>query len=162
MAFGPRSGTCDRRDAGDLADYLVGADGHRSRVRSTLGIAMEGPDDLGQYFSILFRADLSEVLGERRYGLYTLAGDGPPRVLVPSGVDDRFVFGDAAAARHRRGGGRGDVPAGVGAWRWSARLPGRPDLDVEILATSAFAFSAQVASAGATDGPSSSATPPTG
>ena len=75
-----------------LCDFLVGADGHRSPVRSTLGIPMEGPDDLGQYFSILFRADLSEVLGERRYGLYTLAGDGPPTVLVPSGTDDRFVF----------------------------------------------------------------------
>ena len=54
---------------------------------------MEGPDDLGQYLSILFRADLSDVLGDRRYGLYMLGGDGgPPTVLVPSGADGRFVF----------------------------------------------------------------------
>jgi 2-polyprenyl-6-methoxyphenol hydroxylase-like FAD-dependent oxidoreductase len=127
-----------------LCDYLVGADGHRSIVRSTLGIPMEGPDDLGQYFSILFRADLSEVLGERRYGLYTLAGDGPPTVLVPSGTDDRFVFAIP-------------LPPGMDEATVAGRFPldrcealireacGRPDLDIEILATSAFAFSAQVA-----------------
>jgi 2-polyprenyl-6-methoxyphenol hydroxylase-like FAD-dependent oxidoreductase len=126
------------------AAYLVGADGHRSRVRSNLGIEMDGPDDLGQYFSILFRADLSEVLGERRYGLYTLAGDGPPRVLVPSGADDRFVFAvplppnldDAVIAAmfppERR-------------LAMLRELSGQPDLDIEVLATSAFAFSAQVA-----------------
>jgi putative polyketide hydroxylase len=126
------------------SDYLVGADGHRSPVREALGIAMDGPDDLGQYFSMLFRADMSEVLGEKRYGLYTLAGDGPPRVLVPSGVDDRFVFGvplppnlDAAA-----------IAAMFPPERCVAlirELSGRPELDVEIIATSAFAFSAQVA-----------------
>ena len=127
-----------------LADYLVGADGHRSRVRSALGIEMEGPDDLGQYFSILFRADLSGVLGDRRYGLYTLAGDGPPRVLVPSGVDDRYVFAVP-------------LPPNLDEATVAAMFPperclailrevtGSPDLDVEILATSAFAFSAQVA-----------------
>ena len=125
-------------------DYLVGADGHRSAVRSVLGVEMEGPPDLGQYFSILFRADLSEVLGEKRYGLYTLAGDGPPRVLVPSGADDRYVFAVP-------------LPAGLDEAAIAAMFPlqrclgvirevtGRPDLDVEILATSAFAFAAQVA-----------------
>jgi 2-polyprenyl-6-methoxyphenol hydroxylase-like FAD-dependent oxidoreductase len=136
------------RSSGELTDvvcdYLVGADGHRSVVRSTLGIPMEGPDDLGQYFSILFRADLSEVLGDRRYGLYALAGDGPPTVLVPSGTDDRFVFAIP-------------LPPGMNEAAVAARFPldrcealvreacGRPDLALEILATSAFAFSAQVA-----------------
>jgi 2-polyprenyl-6-methoxyphenol hydroxylase-like FAD-dependent oxidoreductase len=127
-----------------LGDYVVGADGHRSRVRSALGIAMEGPLDLGQYFSILFRADLSDVLGEKRYGLYALAGDGLPRVLVPSGVDDRYVFAVP-------------LPAGLDEAAVAAMFPperchqlvreatGRPALDTEILATSTFAFAAQVA-----------------
>jgi len=90
----------DLRDGTQSAiqtEYLVGADGHRSTVRASLGIDMEGPDDLGRFLSILFRADLSEVIGEARYGLYTLPGpigpDGPPMVVVPSGVDDRFVLG---------------------------------------------------------------------
>jgi 2-polyprenyl-6-methoxyphenol hydroxylase-like FAD-dependent oxidoreductase len=128
--------------------YLVGADGHRSTVRSSLGIAMEGPDDLGRFLSILFRADLSQVIGETRYGLYTLPGpigpDGPPMVVVPSGVDDRFVLGvplppdmddETIAVAF-------PLPRSEALVRSAA---GRPDLDVEILATSAFAFSAQVA-----------------
>jgi hypothetical protein len=127
-----------------VADYLVGADGHRSPVRSTLGIQMQGPPDLGQFFSILFKADLSDVLGPTRYGLYVLAGDGPPRVLVPSGADDRYVHALP-------------LPPGMDEAAIAAEFPqerlvalirevtGRPALDVEILATSAFAFSAQVA-----------------
>ena len=126
------------------ADYLVGADGHASAVRSTLGIAMQGPPDLGQFFSMLFRADLSDVLGGRVYGLYMLEGEGPPRVLVPSGTDDRYVHAIP-------------LPPGMDAATVAAMFPpercvalireaaGRPDLDVELLATSAFAFSAQVA-----------------
>jgi 2-polyprenyl-6-methoxyphenol hydroxylase-like FAD-dependent oxidoreductase len=126
------------------AGYLVGADGHRSAVRAQLGIAMQGPPDLGQFFSILFRADLSDVLGEKRYGLYTLEGDGPPRVLVPSGTDDRYVHAIP-------------LPPGLDEATVAAMFPpercvalirevtGRPDLDVELLATAAFAFSAQIA-----------------
>ena len=125
-------------------DYLVGADGHRSIVRSTLGIAMKGPPDLGQFFSILFRADLSGVLGEKRYGLYTLAGDGPPRVLVPSGADDRYVFAVPLPPGLDEASIAGMFPPD----RYLAMIrevTGRPDLNVEVLATSAFAFSAQVA-----------------
>ena len=126
------------------AGYLVGADGHRSAVRAQLGIEMQGPPDLGQYFSMLFRADLSDVLGETRYGLYALAGDGPPRVLVPSGTDDRYVHAIP-------------LPPGIDDATVAAMYPpercvalirevtGRPELEVELLATAAFAFSAQVA-----------------
>jgi 2-polyprenyl-6-methoxyphenol hydroxylase-like FAD-dependent oxidoreductase len=136
------------RDTGETreicADYLVGADGHASPVRSRLGIAMQGPPDLGQFFSMLFRADLTDVLGGRVYGLYMLEGDGPPRVLVPSGTDDRYVHAIP-------------LPPHLDASTVAAMFPpekcvalireatGRPDLDVELLATSAFAFSAQVA-----------------
>lgn len=125
--------------------YLVGADGHRSTVRTTLGIPMEGPDDLGRFLSILFRADLAEVLGDRVYGLYMVERPGgPPVIVVPSGADDRFVMGiplppdidDAAIAV-------AFAPERCLAMVRAAT--GRPNLPVEILATSAFAFSAQVA-----------------
>ncbi len=127
--------------------YLVGADGHRSAVRQTLEIPMEGPDDLGQFMSILFRADLADVLGESRYGLYMLRPQGPgapPSVVVPTGSDDRFVLGVA-------------LPPGMDPAAIEAAFPaercielvraaaGRSDLEVEILATNPFAFSAQVA-----------------
>jgi 2-polyprenyl-6-methoxyphenol hydroxylase-like FAD-dependent oxidoreductase len=127
------------------SDYLVGADGHRSAVRGALGIPMDGPDDLGRFVSILFRANLSDVLGDPIYGLYVLEGDGPPTVLVPSGADDRFVLGvpvppelDEAAAA-----------AAFPSERCVAMIraaTGRPDMPVEVLATNSFAFSAQVAS----------------
>jgi putative polyketide hydroxylase len=136
----------DGRVATVRSRYLVGADGHRSTVRDALGIAMDGPDDLGQYLSILFRADLREVLGDTVYGLYMIGGKGgPPAVVVPSGADDRFVFALP-------------LPPGMDAAAIAAAFPPercialireaarRPDLDVEILATNAFAFSAQVAS----------------
>jgi hypothetical protein len=114
-------------------------------VRDTLGIAMEGPDDLGQYLSILFRADLTGILGDTLYGLYMIAGPGgPPTVLVPSGADGRFVFAiplppgmdDAAIAVAF------PPERCIALIREAAR---RPDLDIEILASNAFAFSAQVA-----------------
>jgi 2-polyprenyl-6-methoxyphenol hydroxylase-like FAD-dependent oxidoreductase len=126
--------------------FLVGADGHRSSVRAGLGIAMEGPDDLGRFVSILFRADLDAVLGQPIYGLYLLEGEagGPPRVFVPSGADDRFVL----AIPTPPGMDEAATAAAFGVERCIALVreaAGVPDLDVEVIATSAFAFSAQVA-----------------
>jgi 2-polyprenyl-6-methoxyphenol hydroxylase-like FAD-dependent oxidoreductase len=125
--------------------YLVGADGHRSVVREALGIPMDGPDDLGQFLSILFRADLSGVLGDRLYGLYVVGGgDGPPVVLVPSGADDRFVLGVPLPPGMDAAGRDAAFPPErcIAMIRAAARRPG---LNVEILAVNAFAFSAQVA-----------------
>ena len=125
--------------------YLVGADGHRSTVRQGLGIAMQGPNDLGRYLSVLVRADLRDVLGERVYGLYMIQRpDGPPAVLVPSGADDRYVLGlplppgmDEAAALSAFPASRA-----IAILRAAAARPG---LEVDVLAMNTFAFAAQVA-----------------
>jgi putative polyketide hydroxylase len=74
------------------ASYVVGADGTRSTVRELLGIATHGPSDLGDYATILFRADLWSKLPDTPYGLYQLAGP-VPGVMVPTGPDDRWVLG---------------------------------------------------------------------
>ena len=74
------------------ASYVVGADGSRSTVRDLLGIQAHGPDDLGDYVTVLFRADLWSRLGDERFGLYQLTGP-VPGVLVPTGRDDRWVLG---------------------------------------------------------------------
>ena len=127
--------------------FVVGADGHRSTVRELLGIPMVGPDDLGRFHSLLFRADLDEVLGERRYGLYQVGEptpDRPPIIVVPSGADDRFVL----AIPLPPGMDDAAVAAAFPLQRCLAlirEVAGRPDLDVELLATSTFAFAAQVA-----------------
>ena len=126
---------------------------------------MEGPDDLGRYLSILFRADLSDVLGERRYGLYLRrrARTGrPPTVVVPSGADDRYVLAiplppgmdDAAIAAafpldrlHRRRSARPPDARTSRSSSWRrARSRSRP----------------RSRRAGARAGSSSSAMPPTG
>ena len=145
------SATIHDRESGLVSNvrstFLVGADGPRSEVRERLGIRMDGPDDLGRYLSLLFRADLSDVLGATRYGLYLVGEPGPgrpPTVVVPSGADDRYVMGVA-------------LPPGIDDAAVAQAFPldrclalireaaGRPDLDVELLATSVFAFAAQVA-----------------
>jgi putative polyketide hydroxylase len=127
------------------AAYLVGADGHRSAIRERLGIPMDGPDDLGRYLSILVRADLREVLGERVYGLYMVAAStGAPFVLVPSGTDDRYVVGVPLPPELDEAAAVMTMPAS----RVVAMLraaTGREALEVDVVAMGSFAFSAQVA-----------------
>ena len=105
---------------------------------------MMGPDDLGRYMSILFRADLGPVLGETVYGLYMLEGQGPPRVVVPSGVDGRFVLAIPLPPDMSEAAIEAAFPP-ARCIELVREAAGVPDLEVEILATNAFAFSAQVA-----------------
>lgn len=46
-------------------EYLVGCDGGASRVRSVLGVALEGAFDVGRAFTIHFRSDRRDVLQPR-------------------------------------------------------------------------------------------------
>lgn len=60
------------------ADYLIGADGASSRVRTLLAIPMTGPGVLGAMLNVLFHADLPAVLGERRSILYRISNASVP------------------------------------------------------------------------------------
>ena len=122
---------------------------------------MMGPDDLGRYMSILFRADLRPVLGDTVYGLYMVEGAGPPRVVVPSGADDRFVLAIPLPPDMDEAAIEAAFPPDrcVELVREAA---GTADLEVEILATNAFPFSAQVAARTVAGRVSSWATPRTG
>jgi 2-polyprenyl-6-methoxyphenol hydroxylase-like FAD-dependent oxidoreductase len=122
------------------ASYLVGADGTRSTVRDLLGIEARGPSDLGDYATVLFRADLWSRLGEERFGLYQL--EGPvPGVLVPTGRDDRWVLGMPWDPRS-------ESFADYTPERCIALIraaTGVPDLGVEVLALMPIEFVAQAA-----------------
>jgi 2,4-dichlorophenol 6-monooxygenase len=62
------------------SQYVVGADGARSRVLGQAGLTVEGPDDLARAANIWFRADLSKYLA-RRPGVLTwnvMPGPLPP------------------------------------------------------------------------------------
>ncbi|WP_421740226.1 FAD-dependent monooxygenase [Cellulomonas sp.] len=123
------------------ADYLIGADGAHSAVRSRTGITMEGPGDLGAYLAVLFRGPVADVVGARRHGLYMIERQGPPWVFLPTDHVDRWVFSltwDPARET------RDDYPPErlVELIRVGAGAPG---LDPRILWTGDFTFTAQIA-----------------
>jgi putative polyketide hydroxylase len=122
------------------ASYVVGADGTRSTVRDLLGIEASGPSDLGDYATVLFRADLWSLLGEDRFGLYQL--NGPVQgVLVPTGRDDRWVLGMQWDPR-RESFADYTVERCIKLIRAAS---GVPDLEVEVLARMPSEFVAQAA-----------------
>ncbi len=75
------------------ARFLIGADGPRSTVRERLGIAFEGSPNVAEADGVLFRAPLAPVVGDRRYGLYTILRPGAEGFFLPMGRGDRWVFG---------------------------------------------------------------------
>src|SRR6266487_4818475 len=122
--------------------YMVAADGARSRVREHLGIAMQGPDHLADFLSILFRADLKPPIAGRVHGLYVIQHPEAPGVLVPTSTDGRWVFG---LQWHPEQGERledYDKERRISLIHTAA---GMPDLDVELLGVQAFTFAAQIA-----------------
>jgi putative polyketide hydroxylase len=121
--------------------YVVGADGSHSAVRASTGIAMEGPDDLGDYYTVLFRAPLMLHLGQRRHGLYMVGHLQPPSIFVPSDNRDRWVFAQPYD-RSRTNPLEFPPEKLIELIRAGA---GVPDLPVEIERVGAFTFAAQVA-----------------
>jgi 2-polyprenyl-6-methoxyphenol hydroxylase-like FAD-dependent oxidoreductase len=84
------------------ADRLVGADGAHSRVRDGLGIAMDGPDHLGEHLTVLFEAPLRELVGDRRYGIYFIEHPEAGGIFVPNGTHNRWLYGRAWQPRRER------------------------------------------------------------
>jgi 2-polyprenyl-6-methoxyphenol hydroxylase-like FAD-dependent oxidoreductase len=75
------------------ARFVIGADGAHSAVRSSLGIAMRGPDRLRDAITATFRAPLWERLGERRHVIYSVGLPHAEGTFVPCARPDRWVFG---------------------------------------------------------------------
>jgi len=63
-------------------DYVIAADGARSRTRQRLGITMAGPEVLQNYLMIHFTADLSHLTEARKGLLYFLFEPGVNGVLI--------------------------------------------------------------------------------
>ena len=83
------TGTAVREVPATRARFVIGADGARSVVRRSLGIAMRGPDRLKDGITAVFRAPLWPLLGERRHVIYST----PKGTFVPCARPDRWVFG---------------------------------------------------------------------
>ena len=122
--------------------YVVGADGVHSAVRSSVGIAMEGPDDLGAYFTVTFRAPLMAHLGDRRHGLYMVGHPEAGGVFLPTDNRDRWVFSQPYDPTITK-------PQEIAHERLIELIrmgSGVADLPVRIDRVGAFSFAAQVAS----------------
>jgi 2-polyprenyl-6-methoxyphenol hydroxylase-like FAD-dependent oxidoreductase len=123
------------------AGHLIGADGAHSRVRSLLGIAMDGPDHLDEQLTVLFEAPLAGVVATRRHGIYFIQHPEAAGVLVPNGAGDRWLYGRRWAPERERLADYTDERL-TGLIRSAA---GVPDLPVKVVAKGAFSFAAQVA-----------------
>jgi putative polyketide hydroxylase len=123
------------------AAYLVGADGAHSRARSLLGITMDGPDHLAEQLTVLFEAPLSEVVGDRRYGIYFIQHPAAGGVLVPNGKGNRWLYGRTWDPAQERLEDYTDARL-EGLIRTAA---GVADLPVRTVAKGAFSFAAQLA-----------------
>jgi putative polyketide hydroxylase len=117
------------------AQFLVGADGGRGQVREWAGLGAHGRGKLGDHLSVVFEAELAEVLGARKFALYHLAAgtfvttDDPGRYNLVLNADPR-AEPDAAELTERV--------------RQAAGLPG---LGVRVLDTMRFQSAAGIADA---------------
>jgi len=75
------------------AQYVVAADGPRSRVRSSLEIEFVGPDGLMEGVMVEFRApQLWQALASHRFGVYSIVEPEAVGTLLPAGPGDRWLF----------------------------------------------------------------------
>jgi putative polyketide hydroxylase len=119
--------------------YLVAADGAHSAIRTSLGIAMPGPEGLAHVVRAIFRAPLWRLVGEHRYGIYAVEHPDGAGTFLPAGRGDRWGYGTMVDPREVEG----YTPA-----RFVRRIragAGIDDLEVSIERTGAFSFAAQLA-----------------
>ena len=124
------------------APYMVATDGAHSRIRGLLGIPMQGPDHLSDFLSILFRADLKQLIEGRAYGAYLIRHPEAAGILLPTSTDDRWAFGTEWHPERGKKLEDYDTQRCIHLIRTTA---GIPDLDVKLIGVQAFTFAAQVA-----------------
>jgi 2-polyprenyl-6-methoxyphenol hydroxylase-like FAD-dependent oxidoreductase len=124
------------------AKYVVAADGAHSRIRDLLSIPMEGPDDLVDHSTVLFRAPLWDVLGDRRHGLYVITQPEAAGIFVPVGADDRWLYGQETTEGRQR---LADLSSD-GLTSLLRTASGVPTLRPRIERLGRFTFAAQIAS----------------
>ena len=74
------------------AQYVIGADGPRSFVRTAVGIEVDELGRLGDFMAVTFRADLTRRLQGRPGAVNTVEIEGAEGVFVPTGAGDRWVY----------------------------------------------------------------------
>ncbi|GAA3702844.1 FAD-dependent oxidoreductase [Nonomuraea antimicrobica] len=111
------------------AQYVIAADGARGRLRESLGIARHGRGVLRHQISILFRADLRQALGERRFAVCQVENAEVDGVL---GHDDTLRQGTLIITFHPEKGERAEDYTPERCVHLVRAAVGVPDLDVEL------------------------------
>jgi 2-polyprenyl-6-methoxyphenol hydroxylase-like FAD-dependent oxidoreductase len=125
------------------ATYVLAADGASSPIRRRLGIRTRGVERIGEYLSVLFRTDMTAVLGDELCGLYMLNGLGAPvpSVALPTGRDGRWVLATPWRSEARPV----DAMTNTDFVELVRRAADRPDLAVDVLGAQLVAIGAEVA-----------------
>jgi putative polyketide hydroxylase len=124
------------------AQYLVGADGGRSQVRTGVGIEFEPLGSEGNHLAVLFDADLSAVLSDPPYVLNAVVAPGVEGLFATTGQPTRWIYD---MEWHPEAGEQRQDWA---AKRIIARLraaSGLPDLNPEIIGVFPWDFGAGIA-----------------
>ncbi|MEL6181372.1 MAG: FAD-dependent monooxygenase, partial [Myxococcota bacterium] len=125
-----------------VSRYIIGADGASSRVRRSLGIAMEGPDKLQDFVSACFSLNLREQV-KTPAKLYWILHPEVGGVLVAHHVDNQWVFHAPVFTPYER---REDYTPEVFAKRLGQGLGIDPDA-INITSIASWRMTAQVATA---------------
>ena len=123
------------------AEYLIAADGYASAIRGRVGIGLEGPQDLGHFINVYFRADLDQWTAERPAILYWVAGESVRGVFQPLDAKGRWLCQIAYD-------GRASTFEDYTPERcvdWIRAAVGAPDLEPEILSVGTWTMNAAVA-----------------
>ncbi|WP_158088691.1 FAD-dependent monooxygenase [Thermoactinospora rubra] len=117
------------------AQYVIAADGWQSPLRRRLGIPVSGKGELGHMFSILFDADLSQLVREREVTLWYLQND----VFTGALITGTGVGGHGLGVNFDPAKGESEADFTPERCVELVRIgTGVPDLDVRILDTTTF------------------------
>jgi putative polyketide hydroxylase len=74
------------------ARYVIGADGPRSTVRTSLGIDVDELGTIGDVVAVTFRADLTRRLPYTPSVVNAVEVEGASGLFVPTSPDDRWIY----------------------------------------------------------------------
>ena len=134
-----------RRDDGSALEiesrFLLGCDGWSSAVRRRLGIAMEGPSDIGHFVNVYFRADLARWTADRPAVLYFVASDDARGVFQPLDGRGRWLCQISSTGAPRLSPRTPEERC----LDWIRRAVGSPEVAAEILSVGTWTMNATVA-----------------
>lgn len=120
-------------------DYLVGADGARSTVRSAIGARMSGTYGLSRNYNVVFRAPgLARAHAHGQAIMYWQINADMPSLIGPMDSDDRWFFMPTQLPEGKKITAE-DAPALI------RQSTGLPDLEIEVLSTDEWVASRLIA-----------------